>query len=63
MKYLITGGCGFIGSNLAAEVLKQRDELFILDNLYRYGSEKNLNWLESVGKFTFIHPLKLCTDV
>ena len=55
MKYLITGGCGFIGSNLAAEVLKQRDELFILDNLYRYGSEKNLNWLESIGKFTFIH--------
>jgi len=55
MKYLITGGCGFIGSNLAAEVLKRRDELFILDNLYRYGSEKNLNWLESIGKFTFIH--------
>ena len=23
MKYLVTGGCGFIGSNLAAEVLKR----------------------------------------
>lgn len=22
MRYLVTGGCGFIGSNLAAEVLK-----------------------------------------
>ena len=35
MKYLITGGCGFLGANLAAEVLKQRDELAVLDNLYR----------------------------
>jgi len=55
MKYLITGGCGFVGSNLAEEVLKRREELFILDNLYRYGSQKNLEWLESIGKFTFIH--------
>lgn len=30
MKYLITGGCGFIGSNLAAEVLKRGEELFVL---------------------------------
>ena len=37
MKYLITGGCGFIGSNLAAEVLKRGEELFVLDNLFRYG--------------------------
>ena len=29
MRYLITGGCGFIGSNLAAEVLKRGEELII----------------------------------
>lgn len=51
MKYLITGGCGFVGSNLAAEVLKRRESLVILDNLSRYGSEKNLAWLRSQGKF------------
>ena len=45
MKILITGGCGFLGSNLAAEVIKRGDELFIFDNLYRAGSEQNLKWL------------------
>ena len=31
MRYLINGGCGFIGSNLAAEVLRRGEELFVLD--------------------------------
>ena len=53
MKYLITGGCGFLGSNLAAEVLKKGDELFVFDNLYRTGSESNLKWLMELGKFKF----------
>ncbi len=55
MKYLITGGCGFLGSNLAAEVLKKGDELFVFDNLYRTGTEKNLEWLKTLGKFKFYH--------
>ena len=38
MKYLITGGCGFVGSNLASEVLKRGGDLFIFDNLSRTGS-------------------------
>lgn len=53
MKYLITGGCGFIGSNLSAEVLKQGEELFVFDNLFRAGSSENLTWLKSKGKFTY----------
>ncbi|MDD5691121.1 MAG: GDP-mannose 4,6-dehydratase [Candidatus Omnitrophica bacterium] len=54
MKILITGGCGFAGSNIAYKVLKdKRGELFILDNLYREGSAKNLKWLKRHGKFTF----------
>jgi len=44
-----------MGSNLAAEVLKRREELIIFDNLYRHGSYQNLEWLRSQGKFQFIH--------
>lgn len=55
MRYLITGGCGFLGSNLAAEVLKKGDELFVFDNLYRPGTELNLKWLQSLGNFKFYH--------
>ena len=53
MKYLITGGCGFIGSNLASEVLKRGEELVVFDNLFRYGSSQNLEWLRKQGNFTY----------
>lgn len=53
MKYLITGGCGFLGSNIAERLLNEGHELYILDNLSRAGSEKNLEWLKSIGKFKF----------
>ena len=55
MRYLITGGCGFVGSNLAAEVLKLDEELFVFDNLYRNGSIDNLAWLKNIGEFQFYH--------
>lgn len=53
MKYLITGGCGFIGSNLAAEVLKRGEELVVFDNLFRFGSSMNLRWLQKQGEFKY----------
>lgn len=53
MRYLITGGCGFLGSNLASEILKNGDELFIFDNLYRTGADSNLKWLRNQGQFKF----------
>jgi len=55
MKYLITGGCGFLGSNIASEVLRRGHQLVVLDNLYRLGSTANLAWLQTQGQFTFIH--------
>ena len=55
MKLLITGGCGFLGSNLAAHALGRGDELTVFDNLYRRGSVGNLRWLESRGAFRFVH--------
>ena len=53
MKYLITGGCGFIGSNLAAEVFRRGDDLVLFDNLYRHGSAQNLDRLRKQGDFTY----------
>ncbi|WP_018403793.1 GDP-mannose 4,6-dehydratase [Marinobacter gelidimuriae] len=55
MKYLITGGCGFLGCNIASELLKQGEELVVFDSLYRFGSYQNLEWLKSQGDFEFIH--------
>lgn len=53
MRLLITGGCGFLGSNLAAEALRLDKEVFIFDNLSRSGSRNNLEWLGKQGKFQF----------
>lgn len=55
MKVLITGGCGFLGSNLASHALSLGDEVHIYDNLSRVGAVENLNWLQGQGKCTFIH--------
>jgi CDP-paratose 2-epimerase len=54
MKLLITGGCGFLGSNLAAEAIKKNVDLIVFDNLSRFGSNQNLEWLKSQGEFKFI---------
>jgi len=55
MKILITGGCGFLGSNLASRAIDQGDELVLFDNLSRYGSRLNLDWLSERGDFRFVH--------
>lgn len=55
MKLIITGGCGFLGSNLAAHALERGDDLVVFDNLSRAGSVSNLQWLQAQGAFTFVH--------
>jgi len=50
MKLLITGGCGFLGTNLAAAALDRGDQLLVLDNLSRLGSSQNLSFLQNKGK-------------
>jgi CDP-paratose 2-epimerase len=44
---LITGGAGFIGTNLAERLLRQKRRVRIYDNLSRSGAVKNLNWLQT----------------
>jgi CDP-paratose 2-epimerase len=59
-KWLITGGCGFVGSNLAASLLEDGHEVVAFDNLSRLGSAENLAWLREragrsgAGRFTFV---------
>lgn len=55
MKIFITGGCGFLGSNLAVDALKHDDSVAVFDNLSRYGAAQNLNLLKSLGNIEFIH--------
>lgn len=46
-KYiLITGGAGFIGTNLASRFLSEGKRVMIYDNLFREGVEENLQWLQ-----------------
>tara|TARA_R110000787_G_scaffold242588_1_gene348633 strand:+ start:1836 stop:2861 length:1026 start_codon:yes stop_codon:yes gene_type:complete len=55
MRLLITGGCGFLGSNLASDAISRGEEVLVFDNLSRSGSRKNLEWLQSQGKLIFEH--------
>ncbi len=56
MKILITGGAGFVGSNLAIELKKNNkdSEVVALDNLRRRGSELNISRLKKNG-VEFVH--------
>lgn len=44
---LITGGCGFIGCNLADRLAERGDHVLVLDNLARAGVRENAQWLKS----------------
>jgi CDP-paratose 2-epimerase len=45
--FLVIGGAGFIGCNLAARLVEEGKHVIVFDNLARAGSQENLNWLQS----------------
>jgi UDP-glucose 4-epimerase len=52
LRYLITGGAGFIGSHLSDALLGRGDEVFILDDLST-GSVENIRHLKSHARFHY----------
>jgi CDP-paratose 2-epimerase len=59
MNALITGGCGFVGSNLAAHIIQQdgAGKVTVFDNLSRHGASSNLAWLRTLSSATH-HPIE-----
>ncbi len=47
LKYLITGGCGFIGSHIAEALAEEGHEIIVYDNLSS-GYEKNIAHIERI---------------
>ncbi len=55
MKILVTGGCGFIGSNFIRLLLETRDyEIINLDALTYAGNPENLKDLENHPRYRFV---------
>ncbi|HTB94173.1 MAG TPA: GDP-mannose 4,6-dehydratase [Candidatus Sulfotelmatobacter sp.] len=52
MRYLITGGAGFIGSHLAERLLEQGEQVVLLDNLST-GSMENIRHLKGSDRLEY----------
>jgi UDP-glucose 4-epimerase len=60
MRYLITGGAGFVGSHLADQLLQQGHEVFAVDDLST-GSIANIRHLKTNSKFHYV--IDTCENV
>jgi len=57
MNVLVTGGSGFIGSNLVRYILQQRPDWKVvnLDKLTYCGNPESLSYIERDPRYTFVH--------
>ena len=62
MKYLVTGGAGFIGSHISDSLIKRGDQVVVLDNLST-GNRKNIEHLLKNPSFTLTEGSILDTSV
>lgn len=53
MKWIVTGGAGFIGCNAVQRLLTLGHTVVVIDNLTRRGAQTNLEWLRTQGAFEF----------
>ena len=53
MKWIVTGGAGFIGCNAVQRLLALGHTVVVVDNLARRGTQANLEWLRTQGLFEF----------
>jgi nucleoside-diphosphate-sugar epimerase len=54
VKWLVTGGAGFIGCNAGRRLMDEGHELVVFDNLSRKGTRGNLEWRREQGPVTFV---------
>lgn len=59
MKILVTGGTGFIGSHTCVELIKNKHEVVIVDNLYN----SNIHVLDRIEKISGVKPKFYQVDV
>jgi UDP-glucose 4-epimerase len=60
MRYLITGGAGFLGSHLGEELLRQGHEVTVIDDLST-GSIRNIQHLKTYDRFHY--HVESCSNV
>ena len=53
MRYLITGGAGFVGSHLAEELLRRSHEIYVIDDLST-GTINNIRHLKTHDRFHYV---------